>query len=67
MAERYETPPEYPVRLHIQTISYCNAHCLFCAYPAVADTIFHGIMEMQFIRKSSMRLPSISPSAYHCC
>ena len=51
MAERYETPPEYPVRLHIQTISYCNAHCLFCAYPAVADTISHGIMEDAVYKK----------------
>ena len=45
MAERYDTPPAYPVRLHIQTISYCNAHCLFCAYPEVAGRISHGIME----------------------
>jgi len=45
MAVRYETPPEYPVRLHIQTISYCNAHCLFCAYPEVAGRVSHGIME----------------------
>lgn len=51
MAVRYESPPEYPVRLHIQTISYCNAHCLFCAYPAVAGTISHGIMEDAVYRK----------------
>jgi radical SAM protein with 4Fe4S-binding SPASM domain len=51
MAVRYETPPEYPVRLHIQTISYCNAHCLFCAYPAVADTVSHGIMEDEVYTK----------------
>ena len=45
MAVRYETPPPYQDRLHIQTISYCNASCLFCAYPAVKDRITHGIME----------------------
>jgi len=45
LAERYETPPEFPERLHIQTISYCNAKCLFCAYPRVTDRITHGIME----------------------
>jgi len=51
MAVRYETPPEYPDRLHIQTISYCNANCLFCAYPEVKNKISHGIMEDEVYRK----------------
>jgi len=51
MAVRHETPPPYPDRLHIQTISYCNANCLFCAYPAVKDRITHGIMEDRVYRK----------------
>jgi len=44
MAAKYENPPEFPDRLHIQTISYCNARCLFCAYPQVKDRLSHGIM-----------------------
>ena len=51
MAVRYETPPEFPERLHIQTISYCNAKCLFCAYPHVADKVTHGIMKDDVYRK----------------
>ena len=45
MAVNYETPPDFPERLHIQTISYCNATCLFCAYPRIVNTVSHGIME----------------------
>ncbi len=45
MAINYETPPDFPERLHIQTISYCNAKCLFCAYPYIVDKVSHGIME----------------------
>ena len=44
MAVNYETPPEFPERLHIQTISYCNARCMFCAYPRIVDRVSHGIM-----------------------
>jgi len=51
MAVRYEIPPEYPDRLSIQTISYCNASCLFCAYPAVKNKVTHGIMEEEVYRK----------------
>jgi MoaA/NifB/PqqE/SkfB family radical SAM enzyme len=45
VATNYETPPDFPERLHIQTISYCNAKCLFCAYRRVAGRVSHGIME----------------------
>jgi MoaA/NifB/PqqE/SkfB family radical SAM enzyme len=45
MAANYDVPPVFPERLHIQTISYCNARCVFCAYPQVKNTISHGIMD----------------------
>lgn len=51
MAVNYETPPDFPERLHIQTISYCNAHCLFCAYPRIIDKVSHGIMEDAVYKK----------------
>ena len=51
MAVRCDVPPVFPVRLHIQTISYCNARCVFCAYPTVKDKISHGIMEDDVYKK----------------
>jgi radical SAM protein with 4Fe4S-binding SPASM domain len=51
MATQYEISPDFPERLHIQTISYCNAQCLFCAYPRVADKISHGIMDDAVYKK----------------
>lgn len=51
MASKYEIPPEFPERLHIQTISYCNGRCLFCAYPRVVNKITHGIMEDEVFKK----------------
>ena len=64
--------PSFPRTLQIQTLTGCNADCVFCPYGATADTQPKGKMEWDLFRKiidETARYPvrRISPSWTRTC
>jgi MoaA/NifB/PqqE/SkfB family radical SAM enzyme len=43
--------PAFPRAVQFQTVSWCNARCLFCGYPETHDTLPQGVMDEDLFRK----------------
>ena len=43
--------PKFPRHVQIQTVSRCNAVCLFCGYQDIKDTLPHGSMDDALFKK----------------
>lgn len=43
--------PSWPLRIHVQTHSYCNAACATCPYPETSKNLVHGEMSWEVFDK----------------